>query len=417
MAKTPKFMAKMLSSNKEKSERAQEKLQGKSVLYAGDPQLQWATGGWVRGRDNLLYGVFGSGKSTLALMGAGQEQQLTGGAVVIFDTEYSYKDHRQLDENGKPTEEALEARKRLALAGLDWEKVVIKQSNQVDVLFEDLEDIKADLKEDSSCISAIIVDSWGGMQGESSRKAIAKGEISAAGNQFGGNAKLSKPILHELLRLAAEHTITCFFIQHAMKNMDQYGPRYLLLGGEALKFLVHNILFLESVQAKDAILMEGGIASTKDGDNTGLKVGKKIRFLCEKSRQNVEGRKGEFFFDFDQMKFALPEVSLFNLASNLGVIAHPSTPIFEDDGITPKIDKKTGLQAFKTNNMWYEYPVGAPTPTKFHGEKGTIQALKDDKDLYNRVYQSCLKSDKKDAMSPPAEEQVEAGGKVKKGKK
>ena len=415
MAKVPKFMQKILSSNKVKSDKAQEKLQGQSVLYAGDPSLHWATGGWVRGRDNLIYGIFGSGKSTLALMGAGQEQKITGGAVVIFDTEYSYKDHNQVNEDGNPTEEALEARTRLAQAGLDWEKVIIKQSNQVDVLFEDLEDIKADLKEDSSCISAIIVDSWGGMQGENSRKAIAKGEISAAGNQFGGNAKLSKPILHELLRLAAEHTITTFFIQHAMKSMEMYGPKYLLLGGEALKFLVHNILFLESVNAKDATLMEGGIATTKDGDNAGLKVGKKIRFLCEKSRQNVEGRKGTFFFDFDKMKFALPEVSLFDLATNLGVIAHPNVLIYEDDGVTPKIDKKTGLQAAKTNNMWYEYPAGSANPVKFHGEKGTIQALKDDKDLFNRVYQSCLKSEKKDATTQ-TDEVVEAV-RPKKGKK
>jgi RecA/RadA recombinase len=421
MAKVPKFMQAMLSSNKKQSDRVREKLQGIATLDMVDPTLQWAVGGWIRGRDNLIFGPAGSGKTALALLAAGQEQKLSGGIVVIFDSEYSHKDPHDVDDYGNPTEDAVAARLRLTQAGLDWKRVVLKQSNQIDVLFENLEQIKADLKEDPSFLSAIIVDSWGGIQSESSQKAVSKGELGKAGNQFGGTAKLMTPILQELLRLAAEHAILCLFVQHCMISLDEYAPnKYILLGGEKLKFLCHNIIFVESIKAKDASLLEGTVATTKETVNADIvyRIGKKIRVICEKSRVVTEGRRGEFWFDFKELKFALPETSLFNLAERLGVIAHPATPQFEDDGVTPKVDKKTGMQVTKTNNMMWEYPVGSHTPGKWRGESGMIAALKDDKDLYKRIYADCMRSGKTDAGTDEASEaEVSAAATKKKGKK
>lgn len=392
-------MQAILASNKVKSDRIQEKLKGEATLYMGDPSLQWATGGWVRGRANLVYGPFGSGKSTLSTMGAAIEQQKTGGVVLVFDSEYAYKDPHEVDENGNPTQDAISGRSRLTKAGLDWERVLIKRSSEMDILFEDLSQIKEDLADDPNCVAAVIVDSWGGVQSEGAKKKIADGDLSGAGNSFGGSAKAMGPILQELLNLAAENAVTVFIVQHCIKNMDQYGPKYLLLGGERLKFLCHGILFVESVQAKDASLLAGGVATTKEtkSDEIVERAGKKIRFACEKSRNVVEGRKGEFWIDFENIKFALPEVSLFTLAEKLGVVDHPAVPELNKDG-SPKLDKD-GSPVVKVNKMWWEFPVGAPTPNKFHGAKGTIEALRTNKELFDEVFNECMNSKRLSALS------------------
>lgn len=379
MNKKPKFMTQLLAANKVKADVVQAKLKGESTLYMGDPTLHWGVGGWVRARANLTYGPYGSGKSSISLMACAAEQKKTGGLVVIFDSEYNHKDPHEADLDGNPTEDAVAGRIRLAKAGLDPDKVLVIKSNEVDNLFAPLKQMEEDLKDDPSCISAILVDSWGGIQAEGAKKKIAEGEIASAGNSFGGNAKTMGPILQELLRLAAESGVSMFFVQHCMKNMDMYGPPYILIGGERLKFLVHNILFVESVQAKDAALMDGEV-----------KIGKKIRFKCEKSRNVVEGRKGEFFMDFQELKFAQPEFSLFNLATQLGIIAHPKTAVLDDEG-NIKVDKE-GKPMYKESTHYWEYPVGAPTPMKWHGGPGTIKALTEDKELYNKVLDDCMKT-------------------------
>jgi hypothetical protein len=173
--------------------------------------------------------------------------------------------------------------------------------------------------------------------------------------------------------------------------MDGYGPAYKLIGGERLKFLVHGVLFVEGVQAKNAGLMEGDEVSEK---NEGVRIGKRIRCRCEKSRKVVEGRSAEFYMNFRDVKFARPEESLFNLATNLGVIAHPRTYKFEADGKTPKVDKKTGEHEFTENKQWWCFPADAASPVKFNGQEKTIEAIKNDKNLYNQIWEACLTADK-----------------------
>jgi hypothetical protein len=315
--------------------------------------------------------------------------------VLVFDSEYNYKDPHELDNDGNPTEDAIAGRKRLAAAGIDWEMTIIKRSNEVDNLFEDLEQIKSDLKDDPACISAIIIDSWGGIQSEGAKNKIADGEFAGAGNAFGGNAKTMGPILQELLRLCSESAVTLFMVQHMMKNMEQYGDPYILIGGEKLKYLAHVILFLEPSKAKDGGLLADGTIS-ESHDQSWMKVGKKIKFKCEKSRSVVEGRRGEFFMNFQELKFALPEVSLFNLACQLGIIGHPKTPVLDKDGI-PKFDKK-GVPEYKENKMYWEWPVGAPTPRKFHGSANTIKELGSDKELFEAVKRDCFETKKTNAI-------------------
>lgn len=390
------FMKKVSAAVKQQKKDILDKLKGESYLYMGDPALQWGVGGWIRGRCNLLYGPSASAKSTLALKAAVSEQKKTNGYIVIFDSEYSYKDPFEVNEKGELTEAAKQAQSRYEKFGVNLDKLFLIQSNNPNTLFGELGTLESDIKKGKFEVSAIIVDSWGGVQQTTAAKKIEEGEITAAGEQFGGNAKLMGPILQTLLRIAAETGTTMFFVQHCIQDMKTGG--WKLIGGEKLRFLVHCIVFLESVRAKDALLLTGNIATTKDTtyDEIIEPVGKKIRFRCEKSREQVEGRKGEFWVNFEEAEYALPEVSLFNLATQLGIIDHPFVTETDKKG-NPIIDEKTGKPKVKVNNMYWEFPVGAPTPMKWHGAKNAIEALKDKK-IFDDVYNKCLNSSRKNAI-------------------
>lgn len=406
------FMKKIQEKDKKNKDKLLARLGKEDTLYMGDPSLQWATGGWIRGKANLVYGPSGCGKSTLVLNGAGVEQKKTDGYVLIFDSEYSHHDPNETDpETDKYTDAALGARERYTKCGINPDMVIVRQSNEIDNLFFGLPDLEEDIQKGKINISAIIIDSWGGIQSETAKKKIAKGEMGAAGNQFGGNAKTMGPLLQELLRLSAENGITMFFVQHCINNMDEYGPKYLLLGGQKLRFLVHMTLFMESIAAKDASLLADGTATTKEtkGSDIIYKIGKKIRFKCEKSRKVVEGRGGEFWFDFENCKFALPGASLFDLAESLGVIGHPENPELETKGPQkgqPKRDKD-GVIITKTNKMYWEFPVKSPSAQQWHGQSGMKAALNEHQDLFNEVFQACLTTTKLGAVKAPEIVEVE----------
>lgn len=392
-----KLMKNLLKSKADNSKKIQERFEGESLLYMGDPALQWCVGGWVRGKANLIYGPTRSAKSTIALIAAGAEQKKTGGWIVVFDSEYAHQDPNETDpETDELTVDAVAARVRYEMAGIDWTKLLIIASNEVNTLFGPIGEIEDNLIKRELNISAILVDSWAGIQGETAKDKVAEGKVAEAGNSFGGNAKVMGPVLQTLLRISAEHGVTSFFIQHCIQNMSQYGSRWVLLGGEKLKYLVHSILFVEGIQAKDAGLAEGDSAMGDKDDRA--RVGKKIRGKCEKSRRVVEGRSCEFYMNFKEIRFAKPEESLFELACNLGLIGHPKVPVMEDDG-TQKIDKKTKELVFKENNAYWIFPVAAVSPLKFHGRDKTIEEIKNNKELYKQIFDACAMTDKLSALS------------------
>lgn len=387
MSKAPGFVSKILKENKAKKSKLDSKFKGESILYAGDPAFHWGTGGYNRGKSNLLYGPRGSGKSTLALRGAAAEQQKTNGWVIIFDSEHYYGDPHEVDEDGKPTEVAQKFRERFAKLGLNWEKVVVRSSNRASHLFHGLDELMKEMEDNPELYSALVVDSWGGIQGEHAFAHIGKGEKDAnkAGNKFGGNAKTIGVYVQFLLDMCAKAGVTQFYVQHCMMNPDGW-PKYVLLGGQKLQFLVHNIIFLESSEAKDGHLLFGDVQSATHAEaQENLKVGKLIRFKVEKSRNVVEGRKGEFFFNFETGQFALPEQSLFNLAAKLNVIDQAGA--------------------------WFSYPKGVPNPAKFQGTKQFVAALQEDKSLYNDIWNDCLKSSAMDASGDFEFGDVASGGK------
>lgn len=378
------FIQDVVKRKKAERERLNNKLQNEIRLPVGDPALDWCNGNFARGKCNLIYGPKASSKSTISLIAAGKEQQRVFAAmidkgietegrgwVIVFDSEYSYPDHTDIDpDTGKLTEEAKKARTRYENAGIDPDKLLIITGNEVSKLFRGIGDLKKQVEEDVFAVSAIIIDSWGGIQSEQTKDKLEGNKADDSGKSFGGNAKTIGGVVQYFLNIAAENGITNFWVQHCIQNMDQYGPKWILIGGQKLQFLVHSVLFVESAASKDGHLLDGDVIS-KDHTEAIAQVGKKIYAKCEKSRFVTEGRKAEFFINFQDVKFVLPEYSLFNLADKLDI--------------------------FKKSGAWYSFPKDSDGAQKFQGSKGVMTALKEDKDFFNAVYQECMKNESIDA--------------------
>ena len=371
---TPSFMKKMLDDNEVRRTVIKKALDGQRYGYMGDPTLHWCIGGYRRDHVNLYYGPSKSGKSTLAMKHCGQEQKAKGGAVIILDSENSLSDPMEVDDVGEYTTSAAKTRRRLMTAGIDPDNCLIRQSNDLSYAFKYAKEWEAALEADPKCISAIMVDSWEGFQNSAALKNIIEGDADKAGNKFGGNAKTINPALKFLVSLSQKYGVAVFSIQHVRVNFDEYGPDFILPGGQTFVHLHDSILFMQGVDTKKGTLLADGTKDTSKID-TATKVGKLVRFKCDKSRATVEGKTGETYMNFQDIKFIEPEQSLFTLATRLGVIVHP-------------LNEKTG----NTNNLWWQYPAEAVSPIKANGQAGFVKVLKDDAELYKQIYQDCLDS-------------------------
>ena len=378
MAK-PSFMKKALDENSKKREVIFKSLQGEKFGYMGDPNLQWGTGGFIRGGMNLFYGPSKSGKSSVTLLYAGQEQQKKGGIVVLIDTENSYNDPWEVDINGEMSLGAKRMRKRLIAAGIDVDNFLLIQSNQSAEIYKPLTNMEEDLIKDPTCVACVIVDSWESIENTGAAAKIEKGKADEVGNSFGGNAKSINPILKRFIHLNGTYGLTVFSVQHVRANMDPYGPKWLIPGGQTFIHLHNMICMLEGSETKNNSLLEGDVQGSST-DDMAFKVGKLVRFHCTKSRAVVEGRQGEMFINFEELRFARKEESLFGLATRLGIITHPVK-----DG--------------KENKLWWQYPANAENPIKFQGEKGAVKILTEDQDLYNRIWADCQESKKLKAVT------------------
>lgn len=399
--KTGGFMKKLIAKQDAQKEYLSKIMGEERTTYIGDPAIDWSMGGFKRGAANLFYGPSKSGKSTLCLILAGLEQKRTGGYVVIYDSEYAH------DLTKDP-----EVVERWIACGLDPEKVIAISSNEVDILFADIGDLEADLKAGRDAIiagkkpdeipnylhiAAIVIDSWGGIQSEQAKDKLNAGNISGAANQYGGNAKTINPIIQTILRISATYGITSLHVQHCIENMDKdprtgayRGPKWILLGGQKLRYLSQSITFIESVESKDSLINEFGQAYKEAG---GIIVGKKIRIRCEKSRKQVEGRKAETWMNFRDCKFAKQNLSLFNLASSIGVIYHPLVAA-KVNGKEKK--DKDGNPIMKVSNTWWAFK-GEGEERKFQ-ITAMLAELESNKDFFNEVWQATLASNKTDAV-------------------
>lgn len=377
MAESMGYLSKLFKKEEASVASVLMKEEYDSSLHCGDPALSWCLGGWTKHRPNLIYGSSGSGKSALAQKGAAAAQKERPGSVVLInDSEYYYY-------------EQPERAARLEKFGIDPDNTLIIPGNTIDAGFSKLNEIEKLLEEGKIDISAWIIDSWSGFENKAAAKKMDGGDALNAGDSHRGNAKTMNPVLTRIIRLCAQYKITCFIVQHVMVNQEQYGPKFLLLGGEKLRHLCDSILYVETIARSDARLGADGEALM--ATSTEVSVGKKIRAKAMKTRNTVEGKTVEFWMDFENCRFAKQEDSLFVLATNLGIIDYQKNEERDSDG-NPIIDKKTGKPKFKKSSK-YEFPAGDVNAQ----DLGTVSSVKEhlkDKNFFAKVLDACMKSKK-----------------------
>jgi RecA/RadA recombinase len=355
MADVPAFFSKLQKDCGAVIASLAAKQKVQTTLYAGDPYLHWVTGGWSLGKVNILYGVAGSGKSTVALNALGRAQSLRPDSwVLIVDSEMYFQDRPDRVE-----------RLRTAF-GIDLDHCLIISSKQLNVAFGSIFDFIESVKNKELDLSGVLIDSWKGFENKGAVKKIIAGKVDEASDATRGNAKAMNPILDQLVILAALSHSVFMITQHAAVNQEEYGADYLLPGGEGLRHQADSIIFLKSLTASDAKMAEGDVIIDKSDRET-EKIGKRTSFKAEKTRNTVEGKVCECWFNFKEGRFALPETSLFGLAEKLGVIGHPLN------------DKGKEVVAH-----WVFEDI------KIVGKDNMIEELKNNPALYNRIQAACF---------------------------
>lgn len=342
-----------------------------TTLFAGDPYLHWVTGGWSLGKVNIAYGEAGSGKSTMALNALGRAQQLRPDSwILIIDSEMYFDD--------RP-----DRLQRLHDAfGIDLDHCLVISSKQLNVAFGSIFDFIDSVKKKELDLSGVLIDSWKGFENKAAVKKIIDGRIDEAGDSSRGNAKAMNPILDQIVILASISKALVMITQHVSQNQEQYGPEFLLPGGENLRHQADAIIYLQSIGASDAKLSEGDEIIEKS-DKTTEKIGKRTRFRADKTRNTVEGKQCECWFNFKEGRFALPERSLFDLAVKLGVIFHP----LNDKG-------KENTHAWQFEDM------------KIIGQDNMVQEIKTNAALFNRIQAACFPNGSVDKREEKATETV-----------
>jgi hypothetical protein len=279
------------------------------------------------------------------------------------------------------------ARLRTAF-GIDTERCVVISTKEVNAAFANIFELTEAVRNNEISLAGWLIDSWKGFENKAAVKKILKGEIDDAGNASRGNAKTLNPILDQVVKIAALSRAAVFVTQHVAQNQEEYGPDYLLPGGENLRHQADAIVFIESIHAADAKLADGDQQIAK-GDRDTEKIGKKVRIRAEKTRNTVEGKQCEVWFNFRDGRFALPEQSLFDLAVKLDVMYHPTG------------DNGKEQTAYWTCDCCND---------KFHGQGQAVEAIKTNSDFQAKLQAACL-SDKKTEVKKPVEEKKPAAEK------
>lgn len=353
--KAPAYFSNLLKS--ERAEVAKNLLKReKMVRSTGSVTLDWAMGGGAPVGELLMFwGPQGSGKTTMAVLLLAQELRMNPTKHAIWiDTEYSFD------------------AKRAEALGVDLDRLLVIQSNKFDEAVAPLAKVEEDIKKDRN-ICAIVVDSIKGLQSINEFEQMAEGNVSSAANAYGGIAKSVNPALSILLRIANECDVLTILTNHANMNMDmktaKYTP-YTLTGGQRLKHLCSTIVFMEKVQSKDSKLN----SELKDAYGNEIMIGSKIRCRVNKTRQTVEGKTSEFYWNLETGVFEKREQELFNLAKGLDIIKAEGQSFFYGD---PAL----GIKA------------------RF--ESGFVKLLEKDANLSAKILQECKSCNKLTTLSEP----------------
>lgn len=301
----PKYLSKMLSSERVHVAKTLLETKTKSLRSTGSVSLDWCLGGGIPvGELVMFWGPPGCGKTLFSLKLIAEEQRKHPNKYALWiDTEYSFDSER--------------ARQ----LGVDIDRLVIIQSNTFEGAIAPLAKIEGEIQENKDCC-AIVLDSLKALTSINEQEQMEEGNVQSAANAYGGIAKSVNPAVNILNRLANECGILTIICNHAMMNMDpmtaKYEP-YTLTGGQKVKHLCSTTVFLNKVMSKDSKIF----SQMKDAQGKEIVIGNLIRCKVNKTRRTVEGKVAEFFINMETGELEKKELELARLAEGLGVLYKP----------------------------------------------------------------------------------------------
>jgi RecA/RadA recombinase len=320
------------------------------------PSLGYVFGkghGLPKGFAVTIYGPPGGGKSVTTNHIIGLLHKDDPEAVVVkFNTEL--REAAQLPERD------------YSVFGIDKDRYIAYNANAPEMIFDRIEKEIAALCESGCPIKLIVIDSLNNIQGRRAMNAT-----TVLTQQIGDEALTLKDGLKRIIPVLRKYNIGLICTNQVRAELDPIeqmrGKKMKMASSFATQHFIEYFLFVEKNKTKDgktdALGEELVDESKTDMAGKAEKTGFKVRFKMEKSSLGIDGRSGEFTWDFKRGIINTHE-EVFELGVNLGIIT-------------------------KTNNVMYEFGG-----SQWRGKEAMLTAIKDNQELYNNVLTEIKRLDK-----------------------
>ena len=332
-----------------------------TVIGSRSPSYNFTFGnGWGLpfGYSLALYGPPKGGKSLISNAMIAQMHADYDDAVAIkYSTEFR--------ENQSSPEQ-------LQAWGIDLDRYKGYDVNSPDLIFDAIATKIPALIQKGLNVRMIVIDSLTGIMG---RRAMNADSIMT--QQIGDNAITIQEGLKMILPIQRKYGIAGVFTTQVRAEMDQLeqrrGNKVKMAASFGVQHHCEYFAYVEMDKTKDARsdLLGNGFTNEnlKDLNDNEEKTGHKIRVQMKDSSMGPKGRVGEFTLDYDRGIVNTHE-EVFLLGSNRGVIDRP-------------------------NNLTYSFG-----DRKWAGKPAMLQALKEDRDLYEAVLKELRRRDMEGTLPP-----------------
>jgi recombination protein RecA len=318
------------------------KVPSRNPFYCTSPTMSWMSAtGFVPGTMELIYGPKSSGKTMIALdrikhmLAADPE-----GVIIYVDAEMGFEFESTI--------------KWMKSNGVDTERVMIMREVNVKTIFEKkiLGEVAGAINKDGVKLMGIVFDSIQAMAtlDDNDGKKASKGELTK--QDYGGRANYLARIFPFYRQFCRNYRVYSVFIGQARAGgEDMFGnPIWTTNGGEALYHEMQYRFLIQRAGGKDDIYAE-----TFDAKGEQVKIGHRIKFLCEKNKM-AEGLEREGFSDIIYMRGIVNvEEEIIDLAGNLGLV--------------------------QSAGAWFEYEG-----TKYNGKKQLGELLRSNPGEYHKLF-------------------------------
>lgn len=295
-------------------------------------------GGFLYGKNYMLYGESGSGKSLMAAYLCAHAQRDQNANIFWYDVEKA-SDQRFFQRAGVNTDPNHFQRSQVAELSDVYEAIVktIKLYRQFQKDGNEMEPV------------VYVVDSWSMVLTSGQMDQLDKAELR--GDQ-GQKAKQTGDVITRLNHMLTGLPIAIFGIAHVYDSQELHGPRHKTTGGHKLQYAATGCLMLTKSQLRLEDIEDPEIVATleenREGYTADLKKATKRRaegFVC-----HAENLKSRVAKPFQKVMVQVPYESgmdkysgLFNLMMEEGVVAKAGGAYYaytKADGSEQKFFKK-----------------------------------------------------------------------------